>query len=235
MNLKNIFYLTVTIDLILISCVESADHLQHTCPLWHYYSKSQETCKCCYGSNFNSIGNCSKDYLNIDHNYCITYNQLANDVVVAKCLQTSQKILNDPLRFCFKFKISTNITAPEINDGHGPAVFSDGFTCADCSEHRHLWVLNLLFQLTMVTILYIIIVVFQINGTASPLNILITYIGNCSKDYLNIDYHYCTISYISTIWFQEVNVYHSLHWPCEEYSCSLYDSRFSSIFLPVGC
>ena len=58
-------------------------------------------------------------------------------------------------------------------DVHGPAVFSDDITCADYSQHRHLyvaWVINLLFQLTTVTLvlLYVIDIVFQINGTYSP-------------------------------------------------------------------
>ena len=180
---------------IVINFVDSASHLQNPCPLWHHHSITQGGCKCCnsYGSNFVSIGKCSKDYLYINYSYCVTYNPLTNDVAVTKCLWASQKILKDPLRHCFKLKISTNITGSKLNDvtcnvynrkgaqcrycidGHGPAVFSDGITCADCSEHRHLWVLNLLFQLTMVTILYIIIVVFQINGASSPLHIFITY------------------------------------------------------------
>ena len=50
-------------------------------------------------------------------------------------------------------------------DGYGPAAFSDSITCADCSKYGHLWILNLLFQLTMVTVMYIIVILFQIKGT----------------------------------------------------------------------
>ena len=32
-------------------------------------------------------------------------------------------------------------------DGYGPAAFSDSATCADCSRHKYLWLLNLAFQL----------------------------------------------------------------------------------------
>ena len=194
-NYNTFFTLNVLYYYILISCVDSADHLQDTCPLWHYYSKTRETCKCCYGSQkFNAVIECATDYLYIDNTYCMTWNKQSHGVEVAKCLRTSQKASNYHLKQSFKYyKLSTNTTGPELNDvtcnvynrkgaqcrhcidGHGPAVFSDGFTCADCSEHRHLWVLNLLFQLTMVTIFYIIVIVFQINGTSSPFNVFITY------------------------------------------------------------
>ena len=53
-------------------------------------------------------------------------------------------------------------------DGYGPLVFSDGDSCADCSKHRHLWLLNLLFQLTMLTLFYLVFIPLQ----TSPLNII---------------------------------------------------------------
>ena len=61
-------------------------------------------------------------------------------------------------------------------DGYGPAAFSDGVTCADCSKHKHLWFLNLLIQLMAATLLYLVVILFQIKGTCSPFNIIIT---NC--------------------------------------------------------
>ena len=59
--------------------------------------------------------------------------------------------------------------------GYGPAVFSDSITCADCSKHKHLWILNLAFQLTMLTVMCLAFMIFQIKGTSSPLNIIIAY------------------------------------------------------------
>ena len=64
-------------------------------------------------------------------------------------------------------------------DGHGPAAFSDDVTCADCSRHKYLWLLNLAFQLMAVTMMYLVVVLFKINGTCSPFNIIIT---NCQLD-----------------------------------------------------
>ena len=53
--------------------------------------------------------------------------------------------------------------------------FSDGFSCADCSKHKHLWVVNLFFQLSMVTAFYLTVILLQIKGTSSPLNVVIMY------------------------------------------------------------
>ena len=44
----------------------------------------------------------------------------------------------------------------EYRDGYGPAAFSDGFPCVDCSRYPHLWILHLLLQLTMVTLMYLL-------------------------------------------------------------------------------
>ena len=57
-------------------------------------------------------------------------------------------------------------------------MFSDSVTCADCSKHKHLWILYLMFQLTMVTIMCLVFMIFQIKGTSSPLNIIIAFIQN---------------------------------------------------------
>ena len=196
MNLYTDFFFTVSVICIINNCADSrlaSGHPQHTCPLWHYYSKTQETCKCCHGSNLNSNKlTCTAHFLYIDQNFCITWNKYSNSAEIAECLHTNQK--GSKYQFTrLQYKLPTNITGPELNnvtcsvhnrngaqckhciDSHGPAVFSDGITCADCSQHRHLWVLNLLLQLTMVTIFYIIVVIFQINGTSSPFNVFITY------------------------------------------------------------
>ena len=63
----------------------------------------------------------------------------------------------------------------QCTDGYGPTVFSDGATCIDCSKHGYLWILNLAFlnKLFMVTILGLLLILFQIKGTSSPSNVII--------------------------------------------------------------
>ena len=122
----------------------------------------------------------------------MTWNNATHDVEVSNCLFTHQDSCDHADSYN-RYSISTTIAGPELNnftckdynrqraqcrqciDGYGPAAFSDGVTCADCSKHKHLWILNLLFQLMMVTIMYLAVILLQIKGTSSPFNIMITY------------------------------------------------------------
>ena len=91
------------------------------------------------------------------------------------------------------YEIRTNLTGPELNkwtcgkinqegtqckqcfSGYGPAALSDGVSCADCSNHRHILLLHLILQLLFLTIMFVVIMVLQIKGNASPWNMIITY------------------------------------------------------------
>ena len=160
------------------------------CPPWHTYSKDGESCECC-----KSVANiiwCEKEYVNITYSHCLNWNNDSSDEDISRCLYT-HKDTNVCKNYIW-YSISIETTGQELNnltcrpynrhgpkcqhciDGYGPAAYSDSVTCADCSKHKYSWILNLLFQLTMVTLLYLVIILFQIKGTCSPFNIIIT---NC--------------------------------------------------------
>lgn len=67
----------------------------------------------------------------------------------------------------------------QCRDGYGPALFSDGFSCANCNKYTRLWIWDLFLQLAMATLMYLIVILFQIKGTSSPLNVIITYNQLC--------------------------------------------------------
>ena len=190
MYVKFMLVSLLIISRIIYGCL--AVHVTDTCPLWHI--KQNGVCRC--GANINGAVVCGgMDTIAIIPGYCMTWDNVTQNAIVSRCLlsrQTSDtcqhhKIVNAHL------VIAANISGPELNyvtcklynrkgshcrqciDGYGPAAFSDGITCADCSKYRHLWILNLLFQLIMVTLMYIIVILFQIRGTSSPLNVIITY------------------------------------------------------------
>ena len=126
----------------------------------------------------------------------MTWDDKSHRAVIQRC-SLSRKFTCPKYTYFATIKIPTNISGAEINDNtckiynrqgtrcehckndYGPAPFSDSFTCADCNEYRHVWILNLLFQLSMVTVMYLFIVLFQIKGTSSPLNVIITYSQLC--------------------------------------------------------
>ena len=163
---------------------------QPECPIWHIYSKDSESCQCCPSAD--GLVKCEKEYVHIIRGHCLTWNNATNDIEISHCLY-----INQDLNLCGitdMYSVSNDVTGPKLNnvtcelyhrhgalcqyciDGYGPAAFSDGVSCADCSRYKYFWLLNLLFQLMMVTLLYLVVVFFQIKGTCSPFNVIIT---NC--------------------------------------------------------
>ena len=197
MCMKNMSVASCTLKVVIIvlflcwlapcSCIlQSKD----SCPLWHILQKNGK-CEC--GDTV--IVSCNKNFVYIGQGNCLTWNNLTGSAEVHPCLFGT---LWDFKRVCrnnaSSYRVSMNISGESLNhitcggynrkgaqcrdciDGHGPAAFSDGVSCADCSKHRHLWILNLLFQLTMVTLMYIIFIAIPISAVASPHNIIIVYI-----------------------------------------------------------
>ena len=140
------------------------------------------------------VSNCHSDSIAVDNGHCLTWNNITNKEQVSRCLFDA-KCKNNKNHDIYE--VSTIISGSDINnftcgaynrygvrcskciEGYGPAAFSDGVTCADCSRHKYLWILVLLFQLAMVTVLYLAVVFLGVKGTASPLNIIITYSQLC--------------------------------------------------------
>ena len=163
------------------------------CPLWHVRYKDTYQCSV----ETEEFVTCTNDQkLIIGYGFYMTWNNATHKAVLNRCPFTYQfsKLICPPKRYKDAInQIPINISGPDLNrltckkfnrqgrqcrecrDGYGPAAFSDGFSCADCSKHRHLWILHLFLQLTMVTLMYLVVILFQIKGTSSPLNVIITY------------------------------------------------------------
>ena len=192
MKLKKIIFVLI-LALIYVKLAASNNVQDTECPLWHV--KTVNMCNC--GASLFNIVHChGTESVTVGLGNCMTWDNVSQKAVLHRCPLSGKQT-------CYHYelygaiKIPTNISGVELNNitckiynrqgihcehcrnGYGPAPFSDGFTCADCSKHRHLWILNLLFQLSMVTIMYLFIVLFQIKGTSSPLNVIITYSQLC--------------------------------------------------------
>ena len=155
--------------LLIVSCADLAS-CQNVCPLWHIYSEANRHCECCTGV-FNGPIRCEQNFVYVVRTRCMTWNEVTHAAELSRCL-----VAHRDSNLCdnnHMYSIPSNVTGPELNDvtckrynrqgaqcrqcidGYGPAAFSDGVTCADCSKYKHLWVLNLFFQLIMVTIMYL--------------------------------------------------------------------------------
>ena len=158
------------------------------CPLWYVEQKGK--CNCV--NELDGLIECdsSRDILNVKKGMCLTWDDKTDSVRASYCLFIP---INQQTCKTSHYKISTNMSGPKLNtwmcygvnregaqckqciSGYGPAAFSDRVSCADCSKHRHMWILNLLLQLLCLTIMFVIIMFLQIKGTASPWNIIIAY------------------------------------------------------------
>ena len=162
-----------------------------SCLLWHIM-KENGKCEC--GETYNGYVSCDKKFVYIIQGNCLTWNSLTGSAELHQCLFSTLWDLKHICSNISSYWVSSNISGESLNqitcggynrkgaqcsqciDGYGPAAFSDGVSCADCSKHKHLWILNLLFQLLMVTLMYIIFIPLQISAVASPHNIIIMYI-----------------------------------------------------------
>ena len=178
--------------LVLDICIYLVTGNNFRCPLWHVEMKG--TCMC--GAELRNIITCEGSHsISVIVGNCMTWDETTQRAVISRC-PLPHKISDTlcPRNGVFEtFQIPTNIsgskltstTCKEYNrqgmhcrqcrDGYGPAVFSDSFSCADCSKYTHLWVLSLFIQLIMVTLMYLVVILFQIKGTSSPLNVIFTY------------------------------------------------------------
>ena len=165
---------------------------------FNFQSKIKDLCQCCSIKN-DALFQCNNNDFYIEyHNFsaCWTWNNATQNVEISHCLfihQDSSFLSCEHDLPYYRIDLKLNNTLPELTNvtcgvynregprckqcihGYGPAAFSDGVTCADCSKHKHMWILNLLFQLAMVTLMYIAVVLLQIKGTSSPFNIIMAY------------------------------------------------------------
>ena len=177
------------------SCLAVGEIQQGTgaCPLWHVRWK--DVCRC--GDGLNGVVSCPEvaHVIDVQIGNCMTWSDETHSAIVGRCPFTYDfsDIVCPQQGYTGSNSIPFNVSGPDLSrltcskfnrqgtrcrecrGGYGPAPFSDGFSCADCSKHPHLWILDLLLQLSMVTIMYLVVILLQIKGTSCPLNIIITY------------------------------------------------------------
>lgn len=157
------------------------------CPFW--YEQLMGNCNCKEYLRGHII-RCSGDTLMVLDHFCITWDNGTESAHITYCLFTPT---DHSMCKTDRYEISTKLSGPELNErmcgrsnrqgvhckqcisGYGPAAMSDGISCADCSKYKYMWLLNLLLQLLLLTVMFVVIMLLQIRGTASPWNITITY------------------------------------------------------------
>ena len=168
-----------------------------SCPIWHV---PQQNGACACGSNLGGvIQKCEDDSLTMSTIFCLTWDDETDAVWATYCLNSpgnkcrGQRLDGRPYRFQYHYNVPTQLSGQELNQftcrglnregvlckkcisGYGPAAFSYGISCADCSKSKHMWILNLLLQLLLLSAMFVLIIIFKLKVTSCPLNIIITY------------------------------------------------------------
>jgi len=114
--------------------------------------------------------------------YCMTLNGLNGIIQLGRCSYFNHQKPTDHLYLALPTNISRlndfmcgplnrkGVLCRDCLDGFGPAVFTTGYACENCTGHNTGVALYLLLELVPITAFYFLVLVFQIRVTSAPLN-----------------------------------------------------------------
>ena len=202
-----------SLAIVVLSCSGAFCGEVTDCPLWHI--KQEGKCEC--NTDFGVVCECKKDNLLVRDIFCLTWDNDRKSARASFCLFTPGGTGSCSCGEKYYYSIPTNLSGNQLNkwmcgkynwqgtqckeciSGYGPSVFSDGISCANCSWHRYTWILNLLFQLLCITIMFVAIMLLKMKGSSCPWNIIITYsqltVNAISYDF---DLHHQTVCFVGS-------------------------------------
>ena len=150
-----------------------------SCPTWMEPSPDSACCVC--GDTISGAVMCNSTNVSIRVSYCMTYDSVKNITYLAKCpyntggsplfinayypLPLNRSELN--MAMCGPFSRHDRLCG-RCKPGYGPGVFSANVNCFRCSGPYHGWLLYLVFELVPVTVMFLLVMIFQwrvSNGT----------------------------------------------------------------------
>ena len=149
------------------------------CPTWTLAADNgSHLCLC--GDSLSGTVRCNPHTLNvsIQNGYCMTHDHTHQTTYTAQCpyglkhqnyfsLPHNVSKLNSAM--CGPFNRQGRVCG-RCKSGYGPAVFSANFNCYRCSGSYHGWGLYLFLELFPVTLLFLLIVLFQFRATSGSMN-----------------------------------------------------------------
>ena len=153
------------------------------CPTWTLPARNDSN-PCLCGDSLRSNVRCDPHTLNvsIQNSYCMTQDHTHDITYTAHCpyglkhysnqnyyigLPHNVSKLNSAM--CGPFNRQGRVCG-RCKSGYGPAVFSANLNCYRCSGSYHGWGLYLFLELFPVTLLFLLIVLFQFRATSDSVN-----------------------------------------------------------------
>ena len=165
----------------------------------YVYSTKDESCTCINGTDI--AVKCDqlaqRSYLLLG--YCMTYNNSSGNTFLGKAIYCTTQKPTDHLYLELPTNVShlndfmcgplnhKGLLCRDCLDGFGPAVFTTGYACENCTVHSHYGiVLYLLLEMVPITAFYFFVLVFQIRVTFAPLNGFILFSQTVVVTYSNV-------------------------------------------------
>ena len=161
---------------------EGDEMCSDVCSTWTVRNEKTGCCEC--GALLSGVIKCDSDNFNVSilSGYCMTYDSIENKTYLTICpygsnvsqyLEKYYDLPKDETQLtsamCDPFQRYSQACS-KCKSGHGPGIFSADVNCYSCSGAYSGWSLYMVFELLPITIMFFILMVFQLRGSQEMLN-----------------------------------------------------------------
>jgi len=159
---------------------------QDGCPPW-FVPDNRSTTGCSCKSSFPAV-KCGPDSPLLRFGNCMTYNSKTETTEFGSCPYIAH-YNTTPVDHVFYIQLPSNVSllnefmcgplnregplCGKCKDGYGIALYSYTLECSKCWGHGYGWLLYFFLELFPTTVMYILVVIFHIRATSSPLSALV--------------------------------------------------------------
>ena len=175
--------------ILLFSLTELTTAQQDVCPPWFVPDNRSRTGCSCHSSDGTEV-KCGSDFPLLHFGLCMTYNKSTETTEYGPCpyiahynttaidymnvfyiqLPSNSSLLNQFM--CGPLNREGELCG-KCKDGYGTALYSYTLECRKCWGHGYGWVLYWALELFPITVMYFLVVIFNIRASSSPLGALV--------------------------------------------------------------
>ena len=173
--------------LILLFSFTAQPTAQDVCPPWFVPDNTSKTRCSCHDSH--TEVRCGSDFPLLHLGFCMTYNNSTEITEYGPCPYIAHYSNIVSVDHVFYIQLPTNVSlvnesmcgplnregplCGKCKDGYGIALYSYTLECSKCWGHGYGWVLYYFLELFPITVMYLLVVIFHIRATSSPLSALV--------------------------------------------------------------
>ena len=178
--------LQIFLFIFVFSFTEQTTAHRDVCPPWFIPDNTSITgCSC---HHYTSKVNCGPDFVLLHFGFCMTYSNTTGATEFGACPYTVHCNTTHFNGILF-IQMPSNVSSlnefmcgplnregelcGKCKDGYGIALYSYTLECSKCWGHGYGWVLYWALELFPITVMYLLVVIFHIRATSSPLSALV--------------------------------------------------------------